>query len=227
MLKHLQNPLKGVVFDFNGTLFWDTGLHNRAWDMFFEKQGICLSDGDKYEKIHGKNNRDILRALLPGKFSDEEIEGFSLEKEEIYQKLCMQTDMQLAPGVEDFMDFLQKHRVPFTLATASSLINIDFYFKNLGLDSFFKRSKVIYNDGHNISKPHPDIFIKAMNVLGLKGSETLVFEDSFSGISAAENAGAAKIIIVDSCGEDYSRWSYQKIRNFNEVDRMLFDHSTL
>jgi HAD superfamily hydrolase (TIGR01509 family) len=219
--------LKGVVFDFNGTLFWDTDLHNRAWDIFLKKHGIGLSDKDKYEKLHGKNNREILNGIFPGQFPADELEKLSLEKEKIYQELCLQTDMHLAPGAEEYLHFLMKVPISFTLATASTLFNLDFYFHHLGLETFFDRSKVIFNDGHTLSKPHPHIFQKAMDLLGLKAEETLVFEDSVSGITAAENAGVAKIIIVDSYGDDYSRWSYQKIKNFKEVDRNLFHHSSL
>jgi len=34
----------GVIFDFNGTLFWDTGLHNEAWQIFLDKYNLHLSD---------------------------------------------------------------------------------------------------------------------------------------------------------------------------------------
>lgn len=214
--------IKGVVFDFNGTLFWDTDLHNEAWDIFFEEHGISLSNEDKYEKLHGKNNKDLLNVLFPDQFTDEEIEKLSSEKENIYQKLCLQTDMQLAPGATEFLDFLTENKIPFNIATASVNDNVDFFFKNLGLDSYFDRSKVIYNDGNIISKPHPQIFQKAMDIMGLKGEETLVFEDSVAGITSAESAGAAKIIIVDSYDDDYDRWNYQKIKSFDEVDRELF-----
>lgn len=214
--------IKGVVFDFNGTLFWDTELHNEAWDIFLEKHEIGLSNEDKYETLHGKNNKDILNALFSKQNSDKEIEILSTEKEDIYQQLCLQTDMLLAPGAAEFLNFLKKIKIPFTIATASDKYNVDFFFRNLGLDSFFDRSKVIYNDGHIFSKPHPQIFQKAMEIMNLKGHETLVFEDSVSGITAAENAGAAKIIIVNSYGDDYGRWNYQKIKNFDEIDRNLF-----
>jgi beta-phosphoglucomutase-like phosphatase (HAD superfamily) len=82
---------------------------------------------------------------------------------------------------------------------------------------------VIFNDGSIKSKPNPQIFQKAINILGLMGSETLIFEDSISGIIAAENAKAGKIIIVKSNDDDYSLWDYQKIKNFMEVDRNLFN----
>jgi beta-phosphoglucomutase-like phosphatase (HAD superfamily) len=59
--------------------------------------------------------------------------------------------------------------------------------------------------------------------MGLMACETLIFEDSISGIIAAENAKAAKIIIVNSNNDDYSRWDYQQIKNFMDVDKNLFN----
>ena len=215
--------LKGVIFDFNGTLFWDTKLHNKAWDLFLDKMGISLTDLEKTEKIHGKNNKDILNNVFPMELSEEDIVKFSTEKERIYQAICLRQDMQLAPGAKEFLNFLLTNNIPSTIATASEVDNVNFYFDHLDLKPFFDRAKVIFDDGSLYSKPHPQIFQKAMNVLGLKESETLIFEDSLAGIAAAENAGAGRIIIVNSNNENYSRWDYQQIKSFSEVDKNLFD----
>jgi beta-phosphoglucomutase len=216
--------IRGAVFDFNGTLFWDTDLHNRAWDRFLENKRIILSDEEKNHIIHGRNNQDILLALFKRYLSQNEIDQYITEKESIYQEMCLNENLQLAPGALDFLDFLSSHDIPFTIATASGAENVGFYFSYLGLGSYFDRSKVIFNDGSIRSKPHPEIFQKAMEVMGLGASETVVFEDSFAGISAAENALAGKIIIVNSHNENYGRWSYQKIKSFDEVDRGMFTY---
>lgn len=214
--------IKGVIFDFNGTLFWDTEIHNEAWDVFLEKNGKSLTDREKGEKIHGKNNKDIISNLFPGQHTREEIVGLSNKKELIYQDLCLKTDMQLAPGAKDFLHFLMAQNIPYTIATASEIVNVNFYFEHLGLNSFFDQSKVVYDDGTMESKPNPRIFQRAIDVLGMKETEILIFEDSISGIMAAENAGAGRIIIVNSTGNDYKRWNYQIIRNFSEVDKDIF-----
>lgn len=44
---------KGAIFDFNGTLFWDTPFHDKAFDIFLEKRGLHLTDEEKRVKIHG------------------------------------------------------------------------------------------------------------------------------------------------------------------------------
>lgn len=215
--------IKGVIFDFNGTLFWDTTLHNKAWDIFLERHNFELSDKEKNEKIHGKNNKDILNGLFQQQLLQEDIDRFGKEKEKIYQELCLQTKMQLAPGAVDFFNYLKEKNIPFVIATASEIDNVDFYFDHLNLGVYFDRTEVIFNNGRIKSKPDPQIFNKAINVMELSEKETLIFEDSISGIKAAENANVARIIIVNSNNDDYRNWSYQQIKNFAEVDKRLFE----
>ncbi len=214
---------RGVVFDFNGTLFWDTNLHNRAWDTFFEKYHITMTDSEKFQKMHGKNNKDILNALFDRPLDEAEVQNLALEKELMYQELCLKTDMQLAPGVIEFLEFLKEHNIPYTIATASGIENLDFYFTQLNLSTWFDRDKVVYNNGKIKSKPDPEIYITAMNVIDRKPAETIVFEDAIAGLKSALNAVAGKIIIVDSYNDDYTGWEqYKKIRHYNKVDRQLF-----
>ncbi len=214
--------IKGVIFDFNGTLFWDTPLHNNAWDIFLEQHELYLSDSQKNQKIHGKNNNEIFTLLFSRNLSINEIQSLSIEKENIYQELCLQQKMELAPGAIDFIEFLMTQQIPFTIATASDIYNLEFYFKHLELDQYFDKSLVVYSDGNVKSKPHPEIFHKAMNKLNLEPGEVLIFEDSIAGIKAAENSKAHEIVIVNSNNDDYSNWHYQKIVDFAEVDRRLF-----
>jgi len=217
-----QIKVKGVIFDFNGTLFWDTLYNNKAWDSFLDLQGFRLSDKEKLEIIHGKNNQDSISELFGGRLNKDELHRLSRQKEEFYRKFCLEGNPELAPGATDFLQFLMKNNTPFTLATASISENIDFYFEHLGLGLFFDRNKVVFNDGIIKSKPHPEYYEKAMKILGIRKEETLVFEDSFAGISSAENAGVARIIIVNSNNDDYSNWDYQVIKDFREVDTQIF-----
>ena len=214
--------IKGVIFDFNGTLFFDTHLHNQAWDLFLKKHSIALTDEEKNFKIHGKNNAEIMSNLFSKDLSEDDIKTLSIEKEDIYQSLCLKEKMALAPGVLDFLEYLDKNQIPFTIATASDLYNLQFYFEHLELKRYFDLDRIVYSNGRIKSKPHPEIFLKAMDVLKIDASETLIFEDSTSGILAAENSKAKKIIIVDSANNDYSKWNYDVITSFKEIDTAIF-----
>lgn len=213
---------KGAIFDFNGTVFWDTAFHDQAFDIFLKKHGVHLTDEEKRVKIHGKPNSDIMRGIFGNELTDKEVDMMAQEKELIYRKICV-NDLNFAPGAEDLFDFLSKTDIPFTIATSAGIENIDFYFEHMNLGRWFSIEKVAYNDGSFRGKPHPDVFIAAAAKLGLVPHETIIFEDSVNGILSAEAAGAGKIYIVNSYNENYSRFSYEIITHFDGVDRKLFE----
>jgi HAD superfamily hydrolase (TIGR01509 family) len=216
---------QGIIFDFNGTLFWDTQLHNQAWDLFLRKHGISLTDIEKNESIHGKNNRDILLGLIDRNLGADELARFSDEKEAIYREICLKENMKLAPGADRFLTFLSAKKIKMTIATASGSDNVDFYFKNLGLRNWFQRDKIVCDDGTLQSKPAPDFYLSAMDILGIAPGKTVIFEDSIAGIRSAQAAKAGKIIIVDSHGGDYREFGHARITDFGQVDREIFHTS--
>ena len=214
--------IKGAIFDFNGTLFWDTAFHDKAFDIFLKKYGMQLTDAEKRVKIHGQANPDIMRTIFGNQLTEKEIDDYTQEKELIYRQLCID-DLKLADGAEDLFDFLQGRGIPFTIATSAGIENVSFYFEQMNLKRWFNPDKVAYNDGTFRGKPHPDLFLAAARKLNLPPDETVIFEDSVAGIVSAERAGAGKIYIVNSYGEDYSRFTYEIITSFDSVDRKLFD----
>ncbi|HBE43184.1 MAG TPA: HAD family phosphatase [Bacteroidales bacterium] len=211
-----------VVFDFNGTLFWDTPLHNRAWDLFLEDHHITISDEQKNRVLHGKHNQEILKMLFNHDLTTGEADYFINEKENIYQELVRETGLKLAPGVEDFLDFLYGNRTRFTIATASGIENVNFYFEYLDLARWFDLSKVVFNNGKIKSKPDPEIFIAAMNMLEADPLRTVIFEDSDTGIRAALAALPGKVIRVNSTGSDDCPAGMETISHFGQVPREIF-----
>ncbi len=221
LLEKNKKLFRGIIFDLNGTIFWDTPFHNQAWDRFLDIHQIFLTDREKDRIIHGKNNQEIFPELFNRKIEHEELSHFIKEKELIYQQICMGNKMQLAPGAIDFLTFLQSGDIPFTIATASGKENIDFYYKYLKLGEWFDYDNIVYNDGSFPGKPNPDIFLRASEKLGIKPGELMVFEDSYNGIMAAERAGFGKIYIVNSTDDNYLDWPYEIIYNFSQVDLNL------
>jgi beta-phosphoglucomutase len=213
----------GAVFDFNGTLLWDTGLHNQAWDIFLQKHQLSLTDKQKNEKIHGLNNEVIFPAIFKRELSTREIDRFVSEKEFIYRELCLENGIDFAPGAVDLIKFLNLKRIAVAIATASGKENVDFYIRHLRLDELVDRRLIIYNDGRFRSKPDPDIFLTTIKLMGLNSDEVVIFEDSLAGIEAAARAKPGKVIIVNSTNGNYSHFDYDVITSFNQVDRDIFN----
>lgn len=208
---------KGVIFDFNGTIFWDTPLHNKAWDIYLEQFDVRLSDKEKHLKLHGKNNNQLITDLFNADLTDQQIDTIAREKELLYQQLVKKNQLQLADGVTEIFERLKQLGIAFTIVTASDKLNVDFFFDHLDLHRWFDRDKVVFADGSLKPKPFPDMFLKGMENMHVKPHETIIFEDSETGLISAKEAKPGKIIIVNSNNMDYSSWPFKVINSFHEL----------
>ncbi len=213
----------GVIFDFNGTLFWDSEYQESSWDEYLSKYKINLSEKQKKEYIHGRNGKDTFEIIFNRKFTSEEIHNLEEEKEIIYRSECLKHEMQLAPGAESLINYLKKQGIPIAIATAAGKSNVDFFIDKFNLLKYFKEEHIIYNDGSIRGKPNPDLFELAIDKLKVSKEKTIIFEDSFSGIQAALNANVKEVIIVNSTGEKYKEFNLPVINHFDEFDRELLN----
>src|SRR3989344_7947200 len=107
--------LKGVIFDFNGVLFWDTHLHDIAWrDYSRTVRGKAFSDEEMVHSVHGRTNKDILEYLTGRTIEGEELLEHVNGKENTYRELCLERkdEFKLAPGARAFLDYLKEAQKP-------------------------------------------------------------------------------------------------------------------
>lgn len=216
--------MKGIIFDFNGTMFQDSPFHEQAWIYIIKKYSTkVVTNEDILHKIHGQTNDKVLTYFLNETLSQEKIILLSNEKEAYYRKLVLnQPDLALTEGLEEILNNLHQRNTPMTIATASPKQNVEFYYSLFNLDRWFDKDKIIYDDGSFTGKPCPDIFILAAQKLNLLPKDCLVIEDAISGLKAAMNAGIGTIIAIDPEGHnqphfDQNKLSYDGIiTNFND-----------
>ena len=221
--------MKGIIFDFNGTLFWDSQLHYDAWEIFSEKlRGYPFSKEEMRDNMFGHTNADIIEYAIGKKPSEEMVEKYGKEKEALYRKECLkQPEMfKLAPGAIELLDYLKQNNIPRAIATMSEWDNVEFYLKEFKLEKWFDLKNIVFSDGTMPGKPAPDIFIKASERLGLKPKDCIVVEDAISGINSAKNAGIGKIIAIASQEplEFYKNISgiSEIITDFYQFDKNMF-----
>ena len=222
--------MKGIIFDFNGTLYWDSNLHYEAWREYSKiLRGYEFTDEEMREKMFGHTNKDIIEYAIGREPSDEMVEKYGKEKEALYRKRCLldREKFKLAPGAEELLDFLNINNIPRTIATMSEWDNVEFYIKEFNLERWFDLDKIVYSDGTIPGKPAPDIFEIAAGRIGLNPSECVVVEDAIAGIKSAQGAGIGKIIAIASIEpiEFYKKIDGIKtiIKDFYEFDRTIFD----
>lgn len=212
----------GFIFDFNGTLFWDTPYHNESWDIILGRYGLTLTAEELFRNIHGRTNEDIYAYLFPESPSLEQANAFAEEKEAIYRDICLKHGMHLAPGAERLLNELKEHGIPRNIATASGKTNVDFFIEQFRLERWFDLRAISYDDGTVPGKPAPDILLRGIERIGMKPEEVVIFEDSHAGIRAAKASGAKQVIIVNSNHDSYSGWHFPVIRSYDDVKREFF-----
>lgn len=216
--------ISAVIFDFNGTLFFDTEFHNQAWIHFSRKYAKELTIEEMEHHVHGFTNKEILEYIFKKTLSPEEITAYSGEKEENYRAMCRNNPGRciLTPGAEHFLDLLKQRHIPMTIATASIRQNVSFFIEMFHLGKWFDTDKIIYDTGEFRGKPFPDMFLAAARILGVPISGCMIIEDSIGGVHAARNAGAAKIVAISNEGnpEKFSRIEFidQVITDFRQLE---------
>lgn len=190
---------RGVIFDFNGVLWWDGHLQKQAWNRFaLEVRGTPFTAEEMAIHVHGRYNRHTLEHLTGKVVTGPELEELTEHKERIYRQLCLDQGpgFALSPGAVELLDFLMEHGIPRTIATASGKANVDFFVAHLGLARWFQIEQCVYDDGSRPGKPAPDIYRQAARNLGLEPARCVVVEDSRSGIRAAQSAGTGYIVAL-------------------------------
>ena len=216
-----MSRIKGIIFDFNGTLLWDTPYHNKAWNIFLQRYRISLSNNEIRDNMHGRTNAEILKYIFKRDFAQSEINTLAAEKEDIYRHLIINNDFQLQNGVTRMFNYCLACAIPIAVASSSDKVNADFYYERYNLKTWFPQRRFIYNDYTFNGKPAPDIFQKAAIQLFLDPDEIMVFEDSPAGIEAAQRFGAGKIVIINSTGDDYSKYDLLTLDNFEDVINII------
>lgn len=226
----INSKIKGIIFDFNGTLFFDSEKHLEAWREFSKRvRAYPFTDDEMREHMFGRTNEDIISYLIGKKPDKKLVEELGQEKEAVYREMCRKDKKNtvLAPGATNFLDFLTQQNIPHTIATMSDKKNVDFFIETFNLEKWFNLSQIVYDDGKIPGKPAPDIYIKAAKNINLTPSECVVIEDAISGLESAHRAGAGKIIAIASMEsvDLYKKIPYvsQIIHNFNEIDKNIFD----
>ncbi len=191
---------KAVIFDFNGTMLFDTMFQFHAWNRVLEDCGRPPLDEEEYRNVLcGRNSRETVEYIWRDCLDEGQKKHFSDEKKRIYQELCLSDPehFHLVPGVDVYMDALKEQGIPFTIATSSSPVSVDFYYENLGLNRWFAREDIVCHDRIKNGKPAPDLFLAAAEALCIAPKDCLVFEDANAGVRAANRAGIGSVIVID------------------------------
>lgn len=178
-----RSRFRAVIFDKDGVLV-DTELElDRRRHVFFADEGI---DDSNFPDFYGSNNQVVWSCVEP---YDER------RRAELYARFRrrfaddpMPYAKLATPRVRETLEDLRERGVRTGLASASPRWVIDDFVEALGIGGLL--DVTVSGEECAASKPAPDVYLRAMKLLGVLPEETVVVEDSPIGITAAHRAGA-------------------------------------
>lgn len=196
--------MKGVLFDFNGTMFLDSPYHWEAWRRLTRERFSREMQPDEYwNHYHGMPNEDIVAEFGGVPLPREEALKIGDEKEALYRQACLENpaDFHLTPGLPQLLDALKARGIPMAIATSVGIVNLRFYFEHFHLQRWIPLEKIVYDDGSRPGKPDPAGYLEAARRIGVAPQDCVGFEDSMSGLTAIFRAGTGRVYAVDGDGQ--------------------------
>ena len=218
--------MKTVIFDFNGTLYFDQDLNIEAWKVICEE--IIGHSNDFIEQIEQilatKDDTNIDRFFKRvGKEVDQAtLDKYAHKKEELYQTIAKQRNRnQLAPGAKELLDYLKDNDYNIYMATASIKYNVDFYLDYCGMSKWISLDHVAYDDGINTNKK--DIYLDAIKKSKTNPKDIIAFDDSYGSCQSAIDAGIENIVRINHYNYRQldSPAIKQEIYDFTELDYQI------
>lgn len=199
--------MTGAIFDFDGTLVDSMSMWSSVFPRVIAAHDMHMSDEEFdawFNKVESLSVRDECKSLL-------EILDMNMTAEELYDEVCASVkhtyaeEISIFEGAKEFLDELKAAGVEMVVGSSSPHEIVAFALESFGLAAYFK-GLVCSDDVGNRDKEFPDIYLKALEILGTAQESTWVFEDAPFGALTAKRAGFKVCALMnDHDGRDEAR----------------------
>jgi beta-phosphoglucomutase len=187
--------IRAVVFDFDGVLADSEPLHLKAYQALLEPQGIHLDQQTYCERYLGYDDEGALRRMAEDNgllLGDEEIELLIVEKGRVFEALVGARDV-LYPGAADCVRRLAA-AWPIGIASGALRADIDLILRGAEVAGLF--AFIVAAGDTDRTKPAPDPYLRAAELLGVPPQACVAIEDSHWGLESARAAGMRTIAVT-------------------------------
>ncbi|TDQ06922.1 HAD family hydrolase [Pedobacter metabolipauper] len=214
-----MNKEIAVIFDMDGVICHTNPYHSIAFREFFSSRDLAPTDDEFAQHMFGKSNSYILSHFLKRPIKGDELLQLEQEKEGLFRKIY-EPHVKPIKGILEFISDIKANGTKIGVATSAPYANLELILSKIDLKD--KLGSILASEDVKKHKPDPEVYLTSAKNLGLSPDQCLVFEDSFSGVSAALNAGMKVVGVLTShpkeelppCNlyiEDYTGLTYQKI----------------
>lgn len=212
--------IKGLIFDFDGTLVDSLGMWKDLDHLYLASRGLVAPPGLSHA-IEGLSF-DQTAAYFKEQFGipesiDEIVNEWHEHVEDQYPRLPFKG------GAIEFLDKMRNNGYSLGLATSNSHRIVRRYLTEKKILDYFP--VLVTSDDVGKGKPEPDVFLEAARRLELAPFECLVFEDTYMGVLGAKRAGMTTVAIYDPHNEekwkDTLKIADYTLKHYDEFERMI------
>lgn len=199
--------IEAIVFDMDGILFDTERLSVESWIEVAERLGLPDIDKGVYGCI-GLNRTDCRIFLKETYGQDFPYDYFREQTAAVFQRKMAKDGLPVMKGAGELLAWLQEKGLKVALASSTSHKTVESHLQQAGFTGFFQA--VIGGDMVEHSKPQPDIYLKACQLLDVEPGNAAAIEDSPNGIRSAYAAGMLPVMVPDLVKPD------------PEIEKMLY-----
>lgn len=209
--------IKAVIFDMDGLMINSERVTFEGYVKVMAEKGYTITE-EFYKKLLGKTLKTAYELFFQeygNEFPMDEV----LEQVHKYVADVFENDgVPLKKGLLELLQYLKSNNYLTIVATSSTRVRVDHILELANITQYFNDS--ICGDEVTHGKPHPEVFLRACQKLGVEPSEAIVLEDSEAGIQAASSANIPVICIPDM---KYPEPEYEKMTTqiLNSLDQII------
>jgi HAD superfamily hydrolase (TIGR01509 family) len=204
--------LAALIFDVDGTLAETEEAHRRAFNETFAEFGLGWSWSVEDYRIllrttGGKERMKAHAAAIGATVTDELVAKIHAQKTRRYGDIIAGRKVALRPGIADLVGQARNAGMRLAIATTTNRPNVDALVEaTFGRPAGEVFEAISAGDEVAAKKPAPDVYLAALDKLGIEAANCLALEDSRNGLSSAMAAGVATVISPSryTAGEDFS-----------------------
>lgn len=183
-----------VVFDMDGVIFDSERAVINCWKIIADKYEIPDIE-ESCIKCTGTTEKKTREIMLDRYGDDFPYDEYKKEASRIYHEKYDDGRLPVKKGVKDILEYLKSHNKKIALASSTRRQVVVQELKDAGFLDYF--DELVCGDMVSRSKPEPDIFLKACEVLGVDPIKSYAIEDSYNGIRAAYAGKLMPIMVPD------------------------------
>ena len=185
---------QAVVFDMDGVIFDTERLVIEFWKEVAKKHNIPNVEHTCIQCL-GTNRVRTREIFLENYGADFPFDPYRAEVTELFNTHYKGVPLPTEPGVRELLSYLQEQDIKVGLASSTAQHLVRDEIGTAGLLPYFQT--LVCGDMVEHSKPAPDIFLKACEILNADPTKSIAIEDSFNGIRSAHCAGMTPIMVPD------------------------------